>query len=259
MDLKQANVLITGASEGIDLGLAQRFIAAGSRVLVTGRGEEKLLAAQRRYPGLEIFVNDIGIAEQREILATYIKQNMPGVNVVINNAGIQRRIALAADTAPWSERQAEIDILLSAPVHLNHLLIPVILRHQNPSVIVNVTSGGAYIPQVFAPIYSACKAALHSYTITLRHALADTTCRVVELMPPAVQTALAGPGQNHGANLVEFCDSVFKRLAQSQDTEIGFGPTDNLIQQINGRSLAEIFQQSSLRFPISTYKDGVDD
>src|SRR6202012_4002762 len=129
---------------------------------------------------------------------TYIRENMPDITILINNAGIQRRIGLAADTASWTERQAEIDILLSAPIHLNHLLIPILLSHGQPSLIVNVTSGGAFIPQVFAPVYSACKAALHSYTMPLRHSLKNTTCRVIELIPPAVQTALAGPGQNHG-------------------------------------------------------------
>jgi short-subunit dehydrogenase involved in D-alanine esterification of teichoic acids len=122
---------------------------------------------------------------------------LPGFNVVINNAGIQRRVSLASDTAPWSERQAEIDILLAAPVHLNHLLIPLMLRSKQPALIVNVTSGGAFVPQVFAPVYSACKAALHSYTVTPRHALQGTWLRVVELVPPAVQTGLGDPGATH--------------------------------------------------------------
>jgi uncharacterized oxidoreductase len=144
--------------------------------------------------------------------------------VVINNAGIQRRIALAADSAPWSERQKEIDTLLSGPIHLNSLLVPIMLKHARPGVIVNVTSGGAFIPQVFAPVYSACKAALHSYTVTLRHALQGTPLRVVELIPPAIQTGLAGPGATHGAPLNEFCDAVFSELFADSET-IGFGPT----------------------------------
>ena len=131
--------------------------------------------------------------------------------LLINNAGIQRRVSLASDTASWSEHQAEIDTLLSGPVHLNYLLVPLMLRHRQASLIVNVTSGGAFIPQVFAPIYSACKAAVHSYTVTLRHALRETGVRVVELIPPAVRTALAGPASTHGAPLDEFCELQFSR------------------------------------------------
>lgn len=181
IDFSEAKVLITGGSDGIGLGLASRLLNAGSTVLVTGRSHEKLEYAAEAFPGLITFVNDIGLAEERERLANHVRETLPGVNVVINNAGIQRRVSLADDHAPWAERQAEIDILLSAPVHLNHLLIPTILEHGKPGVIANVTSGGAYIPQPFAPLYSACKAALHSYTVNLRFSLAGTPCKVLEI------------------------------------------------------------------------------
>jgi uncharacterized oxidoreductase len=254
MDLKKANVLITGGSDGIGKGLAKRFLDAGSKVLITGRNPDRLKQAADENPGLLTFVNDIGDATQRESLAAHIRSHLPDLNILINNAGIQRRIALADDHAPWQERQAEINILLSGPIHLNDLLIPILLNAGQPGMIVNVTSGGAYIPQVFAPVYSACKAALHSYTMTLRHALKDTPCRVIELIPPAVQTSLAGPGMNHGAPLDEFCDKVFKELTGSDKESIGFGPTDNLIQEISGQPLQNLFSGSAARFPVHTYK-----
>ncbi|WP_158796104.1 SDR family NAD(P)-dependent oxidoreductase [Pedobacter sp. L105] len=245
-------VLITGGSSGIGLGLAQRFLSAGIRVLVTGRDGEKLKQAARENPGLEIFINDISLPEEREALSRYVAHTMPGLNLLINNAGIQRRVALADDHADWAERQAEINILLSAPVHLNHLLIPLLLLPGKTSTIVNVTSGGAFIPQVFAPIYSACKAALHHYTITLRHALSRTSCKVVELIPPAVQSGLAGPGLNHGVPLNEFCDAVFNALTGDQ-AEIGFAQTAGLIPQISGKIVSELFESSAGRFPVHTY------
>ena len=216
VDPARAHVLITGGSNGIGWGLAARFLAAGSKVLVTGRSPEKLEEAAGAMPGLLTLVNDIGRPEHREVLAGHVRSNMPGLNVLINNAGIQRRVPLAADDAPWAERQAEIDTLLSGPVHLNHLLVPLMLSHGQPGVLVNVSSGGGFIPQVFAPVYSACKAAIHSYSITLRHALRNTPLRVVELIPPAVQTGLAGPGASaHGAPLDAFCDEVFPALLRA--------------------------------------------
>lgn len=253
MNLKQAKVLITGGSRGIGLGLAARFINAGSEVIITCRNADKLNEAQKLFPGLKIFVNDIGKTIERENLEGYIREHMPGVNVVINNAGIQRRIALAEDKAAWEERQEEIDILLSAPIHLNHLLIPLVLNHGNQSLIVNVTSGGAYIPQVFAPVYSACKAAMHSYTMILRQALSGTNCRIAELIPPAVQTKLAGPGQTHGVLTADFCDAVFEKLTTTEDQQIGFGRTADLIRQLNGRSLTELFKEGLVRFPVAEY------
>jgi len=253
MDLKQANVLITGGSEGIGLGLATRFLAAGSTVLITGRNSKKLDKAAQDHSGLLTYVSDIAVPEQREALAKYASEAFPGLNIVINNAGFQRRISLGLDNAPWSERQEEIDALLSGPIHLNHLLIPPMLAHGGPCLIINVTSGGAYIPQVFAPVYSACKAALHSYTMVLRHALANTPIRVAELIPPAVQTALAGPGLNHGAPLDEFCDTVFSKIILDDTMTVGFGPTENLVQELNGKPLSEIFDAGTKRFPVETY------
>jgi uncharacterized oxidoreductase len=147
----------------------------------------------------------------------------------------------------------EIDTLLSAPVHLNHLLIPLMMRHNWPSLIVNVTSGGVFIPQVFAPVYSACKAALHGYTVTLRHALQQTQVRVVELVPPAVQTALAGPGAAHGVPLDEFCDEVFPPLVRGNRDMVGFGPTNTPDFKRMLEASVPLFKASSSRFPVVTY------
>jgi uncharacterized oxidoreductase len=248
-----ASVLITGGGEGIGRGLAARFLGAGSTVLITGRNPEKLDRAARELPGLKTFVNDIGKAEEREKLAACVRETIPALNIVVNNAGNQRRVSLAADKAPWAERQSEIDTLLCGPVHLNHLLVPTILSHGRPSIIVNVTSGGAYVPQPFAPIYSACKAALHSYTVNLRFALANTDCRVVEIIPPAVRTALAGPGATHGAPLDEFCNAVFSALSVPDMMEIGFGVTAGEAFNEPKRLYRALFEQFSSRFPLERY------
>jgi uncharacterized oxidoreductase len=251
--LNAAKVLITGGSEGIGRALAARFLEAGARAMVTGRSAERLKRAAADLPGLETFVNDISIPAGREALAAQIKDVMPGINILINNAGIQRRVSLAADTSPWSERQAEIDTLLSGPIHLNHLLVPVILAHGSSSMIANVTSGGAYLPQPFAPIYGACKAALHSYTVNLRFALAGTNCRVVEIIPPAVRTGLAGPGAAHGAPLDDYADATFAALTASEALEIGYGPTASEAFNEPKHLYRALFEGFSSRFPVKTY------
>jgi uncharacterized oxidoreductase len=254
VDPAHAYVLITGGSNGIGRCLATRFLAAGSRVLVTGRSPEKLEEAARELPGLLTFVNDIGKAAEREALAGHVQSIMPGLNVLINNAGIQRRVPLATDEAPWAERQGEIDTLLSGPVHLNHLLAPLMLAHGQPGVLVNVSSGGGFIPQVFAPVYSACKAAIHSYSVTLRHALRNTPVRVVELVPPAVQTGLAGPGASaHGAPLDAFCNEVFPAVLRADSDEVGFGPTNSADFRKIIESVEPLFKASAARFPVKTY------
>jgi uncharacterized oxidoreductase len=249
-----ANVLITGGSDGIGRGLAARFITSGARTLVTGRSRERLDRAASELPGLETFVSDISIPAERERLARHVNDAMPGLNILINNAGIQRRVSLAADRSPWSERQAEIDTLLSGPIHLDNLLAPVILAHGNPAIIVNVTSGGAYIPQPFAPVYSACKAALHSYTMNLRFALANTSCRVVEIIPPAIRTALAGPGATHGEPLDDFCEAIFAALLKGEAMEIGYGATAGSAIKERLDLDHKLFESFSGRFPVKVYE-----
>lgn len=253
MNLQGTQVLITGGSGGIGFGLAKRFVHAGATVLVTGRRAEKLENARSILPGLLIFTNDISVPAEREKLAIFVRQHLPRLSILVNNAGIQRRVALAADHAPWWERQREIDTLLSGPIHLTDLLLPLLLEQEKWSVIVNVTSGGAYIPQVFAPVYSACKTALHSYSEVLRYSLVRTAYSVVELVPPAVQTELGG-ATPHGAPLEDFCDMVFQELTTTGATRIGFGPTANLETTIGGQLLDSLFQQSAARNPITLYE-----
>ncbi|AGP56275.1 SDR family NAD(P)-dependent oxidoreductase [Streptomyces rapamycinicus] len=254
--LKRA-VLITGGGSGIGLGLAERHLAAGHRVTITGRSADRLTAAADRLPGIETVTNDIATPEGRQHLADHVRQTMPELDVLINNAGIQRRVGIASDRSSWAEAQNEIDILFAAPVHLGQLLVPHMLTHGRPSVLVNITSGGAFFPQPFAPLYSAAKAALHSYTVNLRHALKATPVRVVELIPPAVATELTGPGQAHGADLAEFCDTVFPLLDGSR-MEVGFGPTATPGFTEQRAAEQRAFDAMSDRFDVPVYRpDGL--
>ena len=254
--LSQIHVLITGGSAGIGLGLARRYLAIGARVLVTGRDAAKLEAAAAPHNGLLTLVCDIAVPSERLTFADHVRDILPELSVVINNAGIQRRASIAADAAPWAEKQNEIDILLAGPIHLNSLLVPGMLNRDQGGVIINVTSGGAYVPQPFAPIYSACKAALQSYTVTLRHALANTNIRVKELIPPAVATGLAGPGANHGSPLDDFCDAVFPPLVHGSADEIGLGLTATEEFGDAMASYRNMFDNFSQRFPIAMYASG---
>ncbi|MDQ1120804.1 MULTISPECIES: SDR family NAD(P)-dependent oxidoreductase [Pseudoxanthomonas] len=221
----QRTVLITGGTSGIGLGLARRYAQGGARVVITGRSTERLKQARAALPGCVTIAGDLARADARERLADRIVSELGGLDVLVNNAGLQRRVDIAHDTAAWPERQAEIDLLFCAPIHLGTLLVPLLREARQGGQLVNVTSGGAFNPQTFAPGYSAAKAALHSYTMNLRRALAGTGVTVTELIPPAVATALAGPGRAHGADLDAFCDAVFPRIERGE-AEVGFGPTD---------------------------------
>jgi len=183
MDLRARTVLITGGATGIGLALASRFLAAGSTVIVCGRRETVLRDAAAAHPGLVTRVCDLALEDDRAALAEWVVVAHPALDVLVNNAGIQRRVRLH-EPEPWAATRQELAINLDAPIHLTLALLPQLRRRGG--AVVNVTSGLSFAPFVAAPVYSATKAALHSFTLSLRHQLADTGVRVVEVIPPAV-------------------------------------------------------------------------
>ncbi len=245
MELASNTILITGGASGIGLALAERFLRAGSTVLVCGRREDKLQEAHARHPRLATRVCDVAEDQDRAALVRWATAEFPRLNVLINNAGIQRRVDLAA-SEDWLHTRQEIAINLEAPIHLARLFIPHLLRQDRP-VIVNVTSGLAFAPLVGVPVYCATKAAMHSFTLSLRHQLAQTPIRVVEIVPPAVNTDLGGPGlHTFGVPVDEFADAVMVGL-RAGDAEIPYGfathasrasrdELDTIFARLNGHS-----------------------
>lgn len=218
MNFAGKTVLVTGGATGIGWALAQRFSARGARVAVCGRRAERLQAAAEALPGLLTRVADMASPSDRESLAIWAQDL--GVEVLVNNAGIQNRVRLAQDVA-WQAHAEEIAINLGGPVHLTGLLLPHLLQRPE-AMIVQVTSGLAFVPGSFAPVYCATKAALHSYTMSLRQQVKGTKVQVVELAPPAVNTDLGGAGlHNFGVPLNEFADGVFPRIEAGEE-EIGY-------------------------------------
>ncbi len=221
MELSGNTVLVTGGGSGIGLAMAARLMAAGSRVIACGRREETLRAAAEAHPGLVTRVCDVERAGERAALFDWVVEEHPDLNVLVNNAGIQRRIQVV-EPETWEETRREIAINFDAAVHLSLLFLPHLLARRRPAI-VNVTSGLAFVPMASAPVYCATKAALHSFTLSLRHQLRDTPVRVVEIIPPAVNTDLGGPGlHTFGAPLDEFADAVVTRMAAGE-MEIAYG------------------------------------
>jgi uncharacterized oxidoreductase len=225
MNLSGNTVLITGGASGIGLALAERFLKAGNKVIICGRREDKLQEAKKMFPELHTRMCDVASEPERETLFEWAKIEFPDLNVLVNNAGIQLRTQLADMQISWKEQQNEIAINFEAPVHLAILFIPFLKQQQNP-VIINVTSGLAFNPGAFASVYSATKAALHSFTQTLRYQLSKTNIQVIEVAPPAVQTDLSAPGlHTFGVPLAEFADAVFEKL-KTNKLEFGYGTSE---------------------------------
>jgi uncharacterized oxidoreductase len=213
MKMSGNTMLMTGGGSGIGEALAHRFHDAGNTVIIAGRRREALeraIAGRKDMHAIELDVESAeGIADfARRLLAEH-----PTVNVLVNNAGIMRFEAL--DRArDLGDAEATITTNVLGPIRLIDALIDHLVTRPD-AAIVNVTSGLAFVPMIAAPTYSATKAAIHSYTVSLRAALEDRV-EVIELAPPAVQTGLT-PGQESRAGyqpLAEFADEVMALFAQ---------------------------------------------
>src|SRR5688572_3787809 len=221
MKLSENTVLITGGASGIGLALAIRFLERGNEVIICGRRVDKLREAMETHPGFHTRAADVATSAGRKELMEWATSEFPSLNVLVNNAGIQRRIDLTAGE-DWEQTRAEITTNLDAPIHLTQLFYPH-LAGQEAAAILNVTSGLSFIPLANVPVYCATKAALHSFTLSLRWQLKDTPIEVIEIIPPAVDTDLQAPGlHKFGVDVDEFADAVFECLEQGKQ-EIAYG------------------------------------
>src|SRR5262245_41902146 len=173
MQVTSNTILITGGATGIGLALAERFLTKGNRIIICGRRSQALAAVKAKRAAIETRVADVSTPAQREELVKWATSAFPDLNVLVNNAGVQRRVKLDADR-DWQAMHEEIAINLDAPIHLAMLMLPHLMK-QKRATIVNVTSGLSFVPLAETPVYCATKAALHSFTLSLRHQLAGSS------------------------------------------------------------------------------------
>lgn len=189
MQMTGNTVLVTGGGTGIGRGLAESLHRLGNRVVIAGRRHEPLQAVAQAKPGIEYLSLDQGDASDISRFATELTGRFPELNVVVNNAGIQRVEDLRTDGTEAAEQTIAINLL--GPIRLTSALLPSLLGKPHAAVL-NVTSGLAFMPSALTPTYCASKAAMHSYTQSLRFQLRETPVQVIEIIPPQVQTALQG-------------------------------------------------------------------
>lgn len=234
MNLSRNCALVTGGGSGIGLAIAERLLAAGSEVIICGRREGRLREAKNLHPQLHTRVADVATPDGRQSLCDWASAKFPRLNLLVNNAGIQQRLSLT-DAPAWERLEEEIAINLAAPIHLATLFVPHLAK-QPRSGIWNVTSGLSFAPIAGVPVYCATKAALHSFTLSLRHQLAGTRIEVVELIPPAVDTDLGGPGlHTFGVSVSELLDALLPRI-EAGEHEVAYG----FAQQSSRGSRAEL-------------------
>lgn len=218
---KKNKILVTGGATGIGLGLTERFLQEGNTVIVCGRRENVLKELRDKHPGVITKQCDLELAPEREALYNWIAREHPDLNILVNNAGIQNWMWID-DAAFFEKAQKEIAINIEAPVHLASLFSKLPSLH----TIMNVTSGLSFSPFAKVAVYSATKAFLHSFTLSLRYMLRNRNIDVIEIIPPALNTDLGGKGIHNAAPAVSgFIESIFEQLKQGKK-ELTYGSSE---------------------------------
>jgi uncharacterized oxidoreductase len=216
-------ILITGGGSGIGRGLAEAFHALGNQVVISGRTQKSLDEVTAANPGMKSLTLDITDPENIKTFAARLTKEFPKLNVLINNAGIMRAESLLQHSRDLSDAEETVTTNLLGPIRLTAALLP-LLQQQPRATVMNVSSGLAFVPLSLTPTYCATKAAIHSYTQSVRYQLKDTGVEVLELIPPYVQTALMGDRQAndpHAMPMAEFIAGVMDILKTQPDaTEV---------------------------------------
>jgi uncharacterized oxidoreductase len=231
MRLDSNSILITGGTSGIGLAFAEQFVSLENEVIICGRREDRLNAIKEKNPSISIRKCDLSSAKDREELYQWTLENHPAVNLLINNAGLQLHTDLT-QPVNLDRIRDEVETNFIAPVHLSSLFAGH-LGKKPDAAIINISSGLAFSPLAFMPIYCATKAAIHSLSLSLRHQLKNTSVRVFEIIPPSVDTELGHEArrdktQSHGGMPVdEFLKKAMEAI-QNNVFEAAIGQSEGL-------------------------------
>ena len=196
MEMTGNTILITGGTSGIGRALAEQFHKRGNQVIIAGRRQQLLDDITGAHPTMRGIRVDIEDEKAVQAFARQVAGQFPGLNVLVNNAGISRMEELTGEAADFATSRDIIQTNILGTMYMTGALMPA-LQRQSSATIITTSSGLAFVPRYNFPTYCATKAFLHSWVQSLRVQLRETAVEVLELIPPYVQTELAGAEQAH--------------------------------------------------------------
>ncbi|WP_336785575.1 SDR family oxidoreductase [Paenibacillus sp. MMO-177] len=248
MQLHSNTILITGGASGIGLELASRLSAMGNTVIVSGRDLAKLDQAKAQYPKLHAIPCDVTDPAAIAELHSIVTAQFPELNVLINNAGLMRKINLQQKEVDLLDISREIETNLSGPIRMVNQFLPHLLK-QPSAAIINVSSALAFVPFAISPVYGATKAGIHSFTRSLRVQLKNTNVKVFELAPPLTKTTLVDAFEAHdmkGSVAMEVSKLVGYVLKAMETDQLEIRPgQSNLLKLMSRVAPNFIFKQMS--------------
>ena len=237
-------ILITGGATGIGFALAEVFIKAGNKVLICGIRKAKLEKAKEKLPGINVRQCNLSNMEERQSFCSWVRDNFKDLNILVNNAGVQRAINLRKGTVELFEGEDEIQVNFAAPIHLSAFFTP-LLSKKTEAAIINVSSGLGFIPIVAMPVYCATKAGIHMFTVSLREQLKGTPVKVFEVVPSAVDTELGrgttGESEYRGIPPSEVAEETIKAL-ENNKYEVVIGEAKGLLEGLR-KDFKKAFQE----------------
>jgi len=235
-------ILITGGGTGIGRRLAEAFHVLGNQIIVAGRRRTALDETVANCTGMRSLTVDMTLAASIRTLAAETVSSFPELNVLINNAGIMRPENLLEQQSDLADAEATVATNLLGPIRLTAALLPH-LKKQQHATIINVSSGLAFMPMARTPTYCATKAAVHSYTLSLRSQLRNSSIEVLELIPPYVATHLMdGADDPRAMPLDKFIAEVMEIL-KAQPT-----PPEICVENVKGLRFAAENRQFDVLF-----------
>ena len=247
MKLSGNTVFITGGTSGIGRGLAEAFHARGNRVVVAGRREDRLKQICAAHSGMSYTLLDVTDARAIRETVRKLIADFPAINCVVNNAGVQMHLTHSAEDELDDPRlQAEIATNLLGPIRVTSAFLPQLSRTSGATLI-NVSSGLAFVPMARFPVYCATKAAVHSWTMSLRRQVREAGVKVIEIIPPWVATELGGPGKpattpdgRGPMPLNVFIEETMRELSTDSD-EIAVADAKRLYEATSPENVRRVF------------------
>ena len=228
-------ILITGGGTGIGRGLAEAFHRDGNQVVIAGRRDSVLQDTVNANPGMRFLTVDVENLDDTKRFGAEVKAEFPSLNVLINNAGIMKSENLKSGIDDLAIAEQTVAINLLGTFRLTAALLPLLLA-QPKATVMTVSSGLAFVPIHTNPSYCATKAAIHSWTQSLRYQLRDTSVEVLEIVPPYVQTELTGRFQAEDPNAMPLADYINETMAL-----LKYPPPNGeiLVERVRSRRSAE--------------------
>ena len=211
MTLTGNTIFITGGGSGIGRGLAQTLHRLGNQVIISGRRKGHLAETTKANPGMKSVELDVEDPTSIDAVTKKLMEDYPKLNVLINNAGVMH-IDNAAGAADEAMLVSTITTNLMGPIRMTGALMEH-LKKQDHAAVINVSSVLGFVPLAMAAVYSSTKAAIHSYTLSLRYKLKGSPVTVLEIATPWVQTDLLNSNSEPRAMpLAEFIAETIKVL-----------------------------------------------